>query len=117
MKNRILLLIAAAVMIMACGNHVSDVGFIPIQDNPTPRLMARALFSEASDSLFDALGLQNGIPSSVCAFLVKVDGKNILFDADHQQSIQTRKEILQMGKDQGLKLYGMHFPAPHYICY
>ena len=256
MKNRILLLIAAAVMIMACGNHVSDVEIIPIQDNPTPRLMARALFSEASDSLFDALGLQNGIPSSVCASLVKVDGKNILFDAangapdsrlmyvidscgvtpdavdyifithlhgdhigglmkdgtaafpnaklyinkveydawmanpqpsllaiteayngrlktfaiedslpcgveaieayghtaghtvykvgnnlivgdimhgvalqlehpqycarfdaDHQQSIQTRKEILQMGKDQGLKLYGMHFPAPHYICY
>ena len=256
MKNRILLLIAAAVMIMACGNYVSDVEIIPIQDNPTPRLMARALFSEASDSLFDALGLQNGIPSSVCAFLVKVDGKNILFDAangapdsrlmyvidscgvtpdavdyifithlhgdhigglmkdgtaafpnaklyinkveydawmanpqpsllaiteaysgrlktfaiedslpcgveaieayghtaghtvykvgnnlivgdimhgvalqlehpqycarfdaDHQQSIQTRKEILQMGKDQGLKLYGMHFPAPHYICY
>lgn len=256
MKNRILLLIAAAVMIMACGNYVSDVEIIPIQDNPTPRLMARALFSEAPDSLFDALGLQNGIPSSVCAFLVKVDGKNILFDAangapdsrlmyvidscgvtpdavdyifithlhgdhigglmkdgtaafpnaklyinkveydawmanpqpsllaiteaysgrlktfaiedslpcgveaieayghtaghtvykvgnnlivgdimhgvalqlehpqycarfdaDHQQSIQTRKEILQMGKDQGLKLYGMHFPAPHYICY
>ena len=227
---------------------------IPVQDNPVPRLMPRALFSEAPDSLIEALGLQDGIPSSVCAFLAKVDGQNILFDAangaqdsrlmhvidscgvspdevdyifithlhgdhigglmkdgeasfpkaalyinkveyeawmanpqelllsiakayegrlktfavsdqlpcgieaieayghtaghtvykvgnnlivgdimhgvalqmehpqycarfdsDHEQSIITRKEILQIGKNQGLKLFGMHFPAPYFI--
>ena len=252
MKNGILIL--AAVITLACGGRVSDVEIIPVQDNPVPRLMSRALFSEAPDSLIEALGLQDGIPSSVCAFLAKVDGQNILFDAangapdsrlmhvidscgvspdevdyifithlhgdhigglmkdgeasfpkaalyinkveyeawmanpqelllsiakayegrlntfavsdqlpcgieaieayghtaghtvykvgnnlivgdimhgvalqmehpqycarfdsDHEQSIITRKEILQIGKDQGLKLFGMHFPAPYYI--
>ena len=81
MKNRLLFLLVTAAMVMACGGRSYDVEVIPIQDNAKPRLMARALFSEAPDSLFESLGLQNGIPSSVCAFLVKVDGKNILFDA------------------------------------
>lgn len=253
MKKGIVLLMAAA-LCLACGKRVSDVEIIPVQDNPAPRLMPRALFSEAPDSLFEALGLQDGIPSSVCAFLAKVDGKNVLFDAangapdsrlmhvidscgvtpdavdyifithlhgdhigglmqdgeaafpnaelyinkveyeawmanpqesllaitkayegrlktfaiadqlpcgveaieayghtaghtvykvgsnlivgdimhgvalqldypqycarfdaDHEQSIKTRNEILQMGKEQGLKLYGMHFPAPYFL--
>ena len=81
MKNRLLFLLVTAAMVMACGGRSYDVEVIPIQDNAKPRLMARALFSEAPESLFESLGLQNGIPSSVCAFLVKVDGKNILFDA------------------------------------
>ena len=254
MKNRLFFLLAAVAMIMACGGRSFDVQVIPIQDNAKPRLMARALFAEAPDSLFESLGLQDGIPSSVCAFLVKVDGKNILFDAangapdsrlmhvidscgvapdavdyifithmhgdhigglmkdgkpafpnaelyineveydswmakpqesllamakaydgrlktfaisdplpcgveaieayghtaghtvykigdnlivgdimhgvalqlehpqycarfdaDHNQAIRTRKEILQLGKEKGLKLYGMHFPAPYFI--
>ena len=56
---------------LACGERVSNVEIIPIQDNANPRLMPRALFSESPDSLFENLGLQDGIPSSMCAFLVK----------------------------------------------
>lgn len=57
------------------------VEIFPIQDNAKPRVMGRALFAEASDSLIQELGLEDGVPSSVCAFLVKTDGKEILFDA------------------------------------
>lgn len=81
MKNKFFFILATAFMLTSCGGHSTDVEIIPIQDNANPRLMARALFSEAPDSLFESLGLQDGIPSSVCAFLTKVDGKNILFDA------------------------------------
>lgn len=81
MKNRILLILTSVVMTLSCCNRVAVVEVIPIQDNPAPRLMPRALFAEAPDSLFEGLGLQDGIPSSICAFLVKNDGKNILFDA------------------------------------
>lgn len=80
MKKVILSFVAAAIA-LACGERVSDVEVIPVQDNVNPRQMPRALFSDAPDDLFERLGLQDGIPSSVCAFLVKTEGKNILFDA------------------------------------
>jgi len=58
-----------------------NVEIFPIQDNAKPRVMGRSLFTEASDSLIQELGLEDGVPSSVCAFLVKTGGKEILFDA------------------------------------
>lgn len=54
---------------------------IAIQDNVQPRMMARGLFPDAPDSLIRTLGLEDGIPASVCAFLVRKDGSNLLFDA------------------------------------
>lgn len=68
-------------MAVSCVRGASPVEIIPIQDNPNPRVMSRSLFADAPDSLFSALGLQEGIPSSVCAFLVRTQGKNVLFDA------------------------------------
>ena len=53
----------------------------PIQDNPAPRIMSRSLFADAPDTLIRRLGLEDGVPASVCAFLVKAGGKNVLFDA------------------------------------
>ena len=52
-----------------------------IQDNRGEKLNPRSLFSDASDSLFASLNLPDGIPASVSTFLLKIDGKNILFDA------------------------------------
>ena len=81
MKNRILLIALAAVVMLSCAQRSTEVEIIPIQDNVAPRLMPRGLFADAPDSLFEALGLEGGIPSSVCAFLAKCDGENVLFDA------------------------------------
>lgn len=52
-----------------------------IQDNTGNKLNPRSLFSDASDSLYNSLNMPDGIPASVSTFLVKVDGKFILFDA------------------------------------
>ena len=79
-KSAIRLLAAASVLICAC-NTENQVEIHPIQDNVEPRMMPRALFSEAPDSLIQELGLENGIPSSICAFLMKTQGQEILFDA------------------------------------
>lgn len=51
-----------------------------IRDNAEPRIMERTLFSDASDSLVSALGLEDGVPASMSAFLVRKDGQLILFD-------------------------------------
>lgn len=82
MKDKTFLLLAAALTFAcACRNTVPEVEIHPIQDNVQPRMMPRALFAEAPDSLIAALGLEEGIPASVCAFLVKSEGQEILFDA------------------------------------
>ena len=81
MKKRIIPILAALGITAACQNITDTVEIHPIQDNAEPRLMPRALFPEAPDSLIAGLGLENGIPSSVCAFLVRTQGKEILFDA------------------------------------
>lgn len=78
-----LLTLATAFLLatVSCTEQASKVTVHPIQDNANPRLMPRALFAEAPDSLIDELGLKEGIPSSVCAFLVDINGEKVLFDA------------------------------------
>ena len=44
------------------------------------RKQARSIFADASDALVDSLGLQDGVPSTISAFLVEKDGMQILFD-------------------------------------
>lgn len=51
-----------------------------IQDNGQERLMERSLFPSASDSLIDALGLADGVPSSVSTFVLRTDSATVLFD-------------------------------------
>ena len=37
------------------------------------------------------------------------------FDMDHAKAIASRKMVIEMAKAEGLTLYGMHFPEPHYM--
>lgn len=73
--------IAFLLTMISCTEQSTQVTVHPIQDNPSPRLMPRALFADAPDSLITELGLEDGIPSSVCAFLVETAGEKMLFDA------------------------------------
>ena len=51
-----------------------------IRDNAKERLMPVGLFGDVPQQLVDSLGIADGIPSSVSAFLVEADGRHILFD-------------------------------------
>lgn len=51
-----------------------------IGDNAEEKLMEPGLFKDASDSLMQALGLQDGVPSTISTFLVETGGIKILFD-------------------------------------
>lgn len=51
-----------------------------VQDNAQPRLMERSLFPAASDSVMQALGLTDGVPSTVSTFVLLGDGGTALFD-------------------------------------
>lgn len=82
MKLRNLSLLSMMVCAMAaCSSGQNDYEIFPIEDSPTPRAMNGSMFPDAPDSLIAELGLEDGIPSSLSAYLVKTDGKEILFDA------------------------------------
>ena len=87
-----------------------------IQDNEGKKLMPRELFSDASDSLYASLNLPAGIPASVSTFLVKVDGKFILFDAGLGAwggQLAKRLEALNVNPDSIGLVYLTHFHADH----
>ena len=87
-----------------------------IQDNEGEKLNPRSLFSDASDSLYNSLNMPDGIPASVSTFLVKVDGKYILFDAglgSFGGQLQKRLAALGVNPDSIGLVYLTHFHADH----
>lgn len=42
--------------------------------------MQLSLFGELPQELIDSLGISQGVPASISAFLLEIDGKRILFD-------------------------------------
>ena len=52
-----------------------------IEDKPGGTLQPHTLYPDVPDSLWSALGLQEGVPSSMSCFLLRADGKTILLDA------------------------------------
>ena len=87
-----------------------------IQDNVGEKLNPRSLFSDASDSIYNSLNMPNGIPASVSTFLVKVDGKYILFDAGlgaFGGQLQKRLAALGVNPDSIGLVYLTHFHVDH----
>ena len=52
-----------------------------IEDQPGPTMQPHKLYPDVPDSLWNALGLQEGVPSSMSCFLLQTEGKKILLDA------------------------------------
>ena len=98
-------------MILASGATVTW-----IQDNAGNKLNPRSLFSDASDSLYNSLNMPDGIPASVSTFLVKVDGKYILFDARlgaFGGQLMNRLAALGVNPDSIGLVYLTHFHVDH----
>lgn len=70
--------------VFACTDSVTTecdgVKLTQIRDNAQERLMQLSLFGELPQTLIDSLNIGRGVPASVSAFLLEIDGKRILFD-------------------------------------
>jgi len=100
----------------ACSSGQNDYEIFPIQDNLSPRIMGRTLFPDAPDSLIAELGLEEGIPASVSAFLVKTDGNEILFDAANgapDSQLMPVLESLQTTADEIDYIFITHLHGDH----
>lgn len=117
MKLRNLSLLSLlACAVTACSSGQNDYEIFPIQDNLSPRMMGRTLFPDAPDSLIAELGLEEGIPASVSAFLVKTDGNEILFDAANgapDSQLMPVLESLQTTADEVDYIFITHLHGDH----
>lgn len=52
-----------------------------IEDKPGPTMQGRDVFPTVPDSIWESLGLQDGVPSSMSCFLMQVNEEYVLFDA------------------------------------
>ena len=115
LRNLSLLSLLACAM-TACSSGQNDYEIFPIQDNLSPRMMGRTLFPDAPDGLIAELGLEEGIPASVSAFLVKTDGKEILFDAANgapDSQLMQVLESLQTTADEIDYIFITHLHGDH----
>ena len=115
LRNLSLLSLIACAM-TACSSGQNDYEIFPIQDNLSPRMMGRTLFPDAPDSLIAELGLEEGIPASVSAFLVKTDGNEILFDAANgapDSQLMPGLESLQTTADEVDYIFITHLHGDH----
>ena len=80
--KRIILISAAAAMLLAggCSSGKSETEIIWLCDKAAGQSLS--LFPDASPELAASLGLEDAVPSSMSAFLVRKDGKVLLFDTD-----------------------------------
>ena len=86
--RKILTLAAGLIMMTACAqkSQKAIVKSKPtiitwIEDKPGPTLQPQKLYPEVPDSLWAALGLEKGVPSSMSCLLLQTEGKTILLDA------------------------------------
>ncbi|MDO4949136.1 MAG: MBL fold metallo-hydrolase [Bacteroidales bacterium] len=78
----------ASLMLVSCAQKTKNVSTMTepttiawIEDKPGPTLQNHRIYPSVPDSLWEALGLQEGVPSSMSCFLLKAEGKTILLDA------------------------------------
>ena len=79
--NYLWMSLAAALLLTSSCISTSSTTVYAIPDSKTPRTMSPAIFSDVPEGLISELGVEDGIPSSLCSFLMTKDGKNILFDS------------------------------------
>lgn len=88
-----------------------------LQDNEQERKNPTTLFGDVPQEIVDSLGIQEGIPSSMSTFLLKTEGKWVLFDSGlgskaHGQ-LQNRLEALGLTPADIDLLFITHFHGDH----
>ena len=92
--NKYLTLAMASLSLMSCttkpaassadgdaSDSSATTSIVWIEDKPGPTMQEQRIFPTVPDSLWQALGLQDGVPSSMSCFLLRTEDQTILFDA------------------------------------
>lgn len=88
-----------------------------LKDNSNDKLFPFELFGNVSEDVKSAVAMPNGMPTSISAYLIKCNGKNILFDAGLGQNAggQLLSELGKIGvaPENIHYVYITHFHGDH----
>lgn len=76
-----LILFAFASLIMSSCSQKTQTLVTWIEDKPGPTVQGRNIFPGVPDEVWQSLGLEDGVPSSISCVLMQTEGKSILIDA------------------------------------
>lgn len=114
--KHIITITAAAMILLAggCSSGKSETEIIWLCDKATGQSLT--LFPDASPELVTSLGLKEAVPSSISAFLVRKDGKVLLFDTGlglPYGGIRRGLDSLGLSPDDVDYLFLTHFHGDH----
>lgn len=75
------LMTKGVIITSGAGAKKSDAVITWIEDKPGPSMQGKNVFPTVPDSIWEQLGLTDGIPSSMSCFLLEADGECMLIDA------------------------------------
>lgn len=87
-----------------------------IRENDGAHLMPARMFVGADSALIDSLGVADGVPSAMSAYLVRLNGKNILFDTGNggeRGKVAARLDTLGVPPTAIDYLFITHFHGDH----
>lgn len=83
--KKLILMAVGMLWVAACAEKKAatpeSISVTWIADKPSPTLQPRSLYAHVPDSLWNALGLEEGVPSSMSCVLLRSGGETILIDA------------------------------------
>lgn len=84
-----------------------------LKDNAEDRNNSPELFGDVPAELIDSLGISEGIPSSMSAFLLQTEGKNVLFDAGMGGELLNHLTTIGLSAEQIDYIYITHCHGDH----
>lgn len=88
MMNKVITIAMATLIMMSCTQKTMNAKEVQepvtitwIEDKPGPTVQEHKIYPSVPDSIWEALGLQDGVPSSMSCFLLRAEGETILLDA------------------------------------
>lgn len=96
--------------------NLPDVMVYYLQDNLGEHKLPTSIFPDAPKALIDSLGLSDGIPSAINAFLIEVDSLQILFDTGlggPESQLITELAHHNLAPEDIKYLYLTHFHGDH----
>lgn len=120
--KRLLVIVSVVFFVVGCSQTTKNESqddsttIVWIEDKQGPTIQEHQIFPTVPDSIWNELGLQDGVPSSISCFLLQIEGKTILIDAGLGapfSQLQPKMSELNVKPDELDLIYITHLHPDH----